>query len=102
MWARVACVNVLNDTAILPDGRDWFGTFHNTPDGDFNGGTINAVFVDGHVQAVRSGLRTTESPPTSPKRSSGGTKSTLGRMRHRPSDRQPAIRTKSVHGVYAL
>jgi prepilin-type processing-associated H-X9-DG protein len=57
MWTRPGCANVLNDTVILGDGLDWFGTFHNTPDGDLNGGTINAVFVDGHVQAARSGLR---------------------------------------------
>ena len=57
MWARPGCFNVLNDNALCADGVDWFGTFHNTPDGDLNGGTINAVFVDGHVQAVRSALR---------------------------------------------
>jgi prepilin-type processing-associated H-X9-DG protein len=57
MWMRPGNPNVLNDTALTADGTDWFGTFHNTPDGDLNGGTINAVFVDGHVQVVRSGLR---------------------------------------------
>jgi prepilin-type processing-associated H-X9-DG protein len=57
VWIRPGNSIVLNDTALSGDGRDWFGTFHNTPDGDLNGGTINAVFVDGHVQVVRSALR---------------------------------------------
>ncbi len=57
MWTRPGDSRVLNDTALCVDGVDWFGTFHNTPEGDLNGGTINAVFVDGHVQAVRSALR---------------------------------------------
>jgi len=58
MWARPGCANVLNDNALCPDGRDWFATFHSRPSGDLNGGTCNAIFVDAHVEKVRSGLRT--------------------------------------------
>lgn len=56
LWTRPGCNYVLNDTALIPDGRDWFGTFHNAPHDDLNAGVINAVFVDGHVQKVRSAL----------------------------------------------
>lgn len=56
-WLREGCDTALNDTALCPDGRDWFGTFHNAPLTDPNAGTINAVFVDGHVQEVRSALK---------------------------------------------
>ena len=56
MWLRPGCSWVLNDNALCPDGRDWFGTFHSTMSGDLNSGTINAVFVDAHVQEVRSAL----------------------------------------------
>jgi prepilin-type processing-associated H-X9-DG protein len=56
MWQRPGCANVLNDTALPGDGREWFGTFHDAPPDDLNGGTVNVVFVDGHVQKVRSGL----------------------------------------------
>lgn len=58
MWARPGCPNVLNDNALCPDGRDWFGTFHGAKRNDWNGGTTNAVFVDAHVEKVRSGLQT--------------------------------------------
>jgi len=57
MWARPGCANVLNDNALCPDGRDWFGTFHSAPSGDLDSGTINAVFVDAHVEEVRSALK---------------------------------------------
>jgi prepilin-type processing-associated H-X9-DG protein len=56
MWTRPGNSNVLNDTALCGDGRDWFGTFHDAPPDDRNGGVVNAVFADGHVQKVRSGL----------------------------------------------
>lgn len=56
MWRRTGNNNVLNDNALCPDGRDWFGTFHNAPSGNLNIGTVNAVFVDAHVDEVRSGL----------------------------------------------
>jgi prepilin-type N-terminal cleavage/methylation domain-containing protein len=56
MWSRDGNTNVLNDNALCPDGRDWFGTFHSPMSGDLNKGTVNAVFVDAHVQEVRSGL----------------------------------------------
>ncbi|MHC4230875.1 MAG: type II secretion system protein [Planctomycetota bacterium] len=56
MWRRPGNSNVLNDNALCPDGRDWFGTFHNAPSGDLNLGTVNVVFVDAHVDEVRSGL----------------------------------------------
>jgi prepilin-type N-terminal cleavage/methylation domain-containing protein len=59
MWRRPGCNYVLNDNALCPDGRDWFGTFHGAKRGDWNGGTIDAVFVDAHVESVRSGLATT-------------------------------------------
>ncbi|KPK45026.1 MAG: hypothetical protein AMJ65_01320, partial [Phycisphaerae bacterium SG8_4] len=48
--------NVLNDNALCPDGRDWFGTLHSTASGDLNSGMVNVVFVDAHVEEVRSGL----------------------------------------------
>lgn len=56
MWSRPGNSIVLNDNALCPDGRDWFGTFHSPMSGDLNRGTINAVFVDAHVQEVRSAL----------------------------------------------
>ncbi len=57
MWLRPGCDWVLNDTSLCPDGRDWFGTFHDTTASNLNNGTANAVFVDGHVQRVRSALK---------------------------------------------
>jgi len=57
MWLRPGCSWVLNDNALCPDGRDWFGTFHATSQADLNSGTVNAVFVDAHVQEVRSALK---------------------------------------------
>ncbi|UCG56506.1 MAG: type II secretion system protein [Phycisphaerales bacterium] len=56
MWQRPGAPYVLNDNALCPDGRDWFGTFHSTSKSDLNSGTVNAVFVDAHVDEVRSGL----------------------------------------------
>jgi prepilin-type N-terminal cleavage/methylation domain-containing protein/prepilin-type processing-associated H-X9-DG protein len=56
MWLRPGCEYVLNDTALFGSGsRDWFGTFHGGRK-DMNSGTVNAVFVDGHVSRVRSAL----------------------------------------------
>ncbi|UCG50334.1 MAG: prepilin-type N-terminal cleavage/methylation domain-containing protein [Phycisphaerales bacterium] len=57
MWTRPGCNWVLNDNALCPDGRDWFGTFHGAPRGNLNVGTCNAVFVDAHVEKVRSALK---------------------------------------------
>jgi len=57
MWARPGCNNVLNDNALCPDGRDWFATFHSAPSKNLNIGTSNAVFVDAHVDKVRSALK---------------------------------------------
>jgi prepilin-type processing-associated H-X9-DG protein len=57
IWLRPGCNTVLNDTALCPDGRDWFGTFHNTTSDNLNAGTVNVVFVDGHVQQVSSALK---------------------------------------------
>ena len=57
MWLRPGCTWVLNDNALCGDGRDWFGTFHSTSAGKLNIGTINAVFVDAHVDEVRSALK---------------------------------------------
>jgi len=56
MWGRPGNANVLNDNALCPDGRDWFGTIHSGSSSDLNQGTINAVFVDAHVEEVRSAL----------------------------------------------
>ncbi|MDH7598804.1 MAG: type II secretion system protein [Sedimentisphaerales bacterium] len=57
MWERSGDKSVLNDNALIPNGRDWFGTFHRTSGGKLNSGTVNAVFVDGHAQSVRSALK---------------------------------------------
>jgi prepilin-type N-terminal cleavage/methylation domain-containing protein/prepilin-type processing-associated H-X9-DG protein len=57
MWTRPGCGNVLNDNALCGDGRDWLGTFHGAKRSDWNGGTANTVFVDGHVDQVKSGLQ---------------------------------------------
>ncbi len=57
MWTRPGNSNVLNDNALCPDGRDWFGTFHGAKRGDWNGGTVNLVFVDAHVESARSALQ---------------------------------------------
>jgi prepilin-type N-terminal cleavage/methylation domain-containing protein len=56
MWLRPGCPYVLNDNALCGDGRDWFGTFHSAKSGDLNSGTANAIFVDAHVEEVRSAL----------------------------------------------
>jgi prepilin-type N-terminal cleavage/methylation domain-containing protein/prepilin-type processing-associated H-X9-DG protein len=56
MWLRDGCQYVLNDNALCGDGRDWFATFHSTASGDLDSGTSNAVFVDAHVEKVRSAL----------------------------------------------
>ncbi len=56
MWTRPGNQNVLNDNALCPDDRDWFGTFHSTKSSDLNSGMVNAVFVDAHVEEVRSAL----------------------------------------------
>jgi prepilin-type N-terminal cleavage/methylation domain-containing protein len=63
MWSRPGCNIVLNDNALCPDGRDWFGTFHSPMSGDLNTGTVNAVFVDAHVDEVRSALKPDGSRP---------------------------------------
>ncbi len=54
MWERGGDKSVLNDNALMPNMRDWFGTFHGTNANNRNGGTVNASFVDGHVQEVKS------------------------------------------------
>ncbi len=64
MWSRPGNTNVLNDNALCPDHRDWLGTFHGAKRGDWNGGTANAVFVDAHVESIKSGLQvTTDNTP---------------------------------------
>jgi prepilin-type N-terminal cleavage/methylation domain-containing protein len=55
MWIRPGNTNVLNDNALCTDGLDWFGTFHGAKRSNWNGGTVNAVFVDAHVGKVKSG-----------------------------------------------
>lgn len=57
MWLRDGCRYVLNDNALCPDGRDWFGTFHGAKSGNLNSGTTNIVFVDAHVEEVISALK---------------------------------------------
>ncbi len=60
MWARPGSQWVLNDNALCGDGRDWFGTFHQATKGDTgnpDGGFTNVVFVDGHVDKVKSALK---------------------------------------------
>jgi prepilin-type N-terminal cleavage/methylation domain-containing protein/prepilin-type processing-associated H-X9-DG protein len=54
MWERGGDKSVLNDNALMPNFRDWFGTFHGTNANNRNGGTVNASFVDAHVQKVKS------------------------------------------------
>jgi len=54
MWMRPGNTYVLNDNALCPMGADWFGTFHAAASRNINGGTTNVIFVDGHVDAVRS------------------------------------------------
>jgi len=56
MWLRPGCQYVLNDNSLCGDGRDWFGTFHDASGGDLNSGVVNAIFVDAHVESVRSAL----------------------------------------------
>jgi prepilin-type N-terminal cleavage/methylation domain-containing protein/prepilin-type processing-associated H-X9-DG protein len=65
MWPRNDGSNrTLNDTAFIPNGHhDWFGTFHSTGKGSIeklNAGNCNAVFVDGHVEEVKSAYGNTE------------------------------------------
>ncbi len=56
MWSRDGNPNVLNDNALCGQGTDWFGTFHKTSAAKLNSGTINLVFVDGHVDTETSAL----------------------------------------------
>ncbi len=65
MWTREGCIYVLNDNALCPDGRDWFGTFHGTKGGNLNSGFTNAVFVDSHVEEVTSALKDENTKDTS-------------------------------------
>ena len=64
MWARPGSTYPLNDNAICGDGRDWFGTFHGAKSSNWNGGTVNAVFIDTHVDRVKSGLQVSATDPT--------------------------------------
>lgn len=57
MWLRPGCRRVLNDNCLWPNDCDWFATYHGASGGDLNTGTSNAVFVDGHVDEVRSALK---------------------------------------------
>jgi prepilin-type processing-associated H-X9-DG protein len=59
MWSRPGNTSVLNDNALCADGRDWLGTFHGAKSSNWNGGTVNCVFVDSHVGSVKSGLQVT-------------------------------------------
>jgi prepilin-type N-terminal cleavage/methylation domain-containing protein/prepilin-type processing-associated H-X9-DG protein len=59
MWARgnPPDESVLNDDALMPNGRDWFGTFHSTSWMKRNYGMTNLVFVDGHVDKAQSAFQ---------------------------------------------
>jgi prepilin-type N-terminal cleavage/methylation domain-containing protein/prepilin-type processing-associated H-X9-DG protein len=65
MWARGGDESVLNDNALMPNMRDWFGTFHETNANNRNGGVVNASFVDGHVQEVKSAFKAENPTDTS-------------------------------------
>jgi prepilin-type N-terminal cleavage/methylation domain-containing protein len=56
MWPRPGNNSVLNDNALCAMGGDWFGTFHSGKGSNLNNGTINCVFVDAHVDKVKSAL----------------------------------------------
>jgi len=56
MWSRPGNPQVLNDNALCGMGYDWFGTFHGSKGSELNSGTSNAVFVDSHVDEVKSAL----------------------------------------------
>ncbi len=56
LWYRPGCKFILNDNSMCGDGRDWYGTYHGVSANRKNQGTANAVFIDGHVQKVRSAL----------------------------------------------
>jgi prepilin-type N-terminal cleavage/methylation domain-containing protein len=64
MWTRPGDAYVLNDNALCPDNTDWFGTYHGAKKGNWNGGTVNAVFVDAHVGSVKSGCQVSATNPT--------------------------------------
>ena len=64
MWTRTGNSNVLNDNSLCGDGRDWFGTFHGAKGGDLNTGSVNAVFVDAHVDKITSALTTNNTVTT--------------------------------------
>ena len=53
--ATIRHMRVSFDDVDFPVGfplTDSFGTFHNAPSNDRDGGVTNAVFVDGHIEAV--------------------------------------------------
>jgi prepilin-type N-terminal cleavage/methylation domain-containing protein/prepilin-type processing-associated H-X9-DG protein len=64
MWIRPGNTYVLNDNALCEDGLDWFGTFHGAKSSNWNGGTVNAVFVDAHVEKVKSGCQVSATNPS--------------------------------------
>jgi prepilin-type N-terminal cleavage/methylation domain-containing protein/prepilin-type processing-associated H-X9-DG protein len=64
MWTRPGSTYPLNDNAVCGDGRDWFGTFHGAKRDNWNGGTVNVVFVDAHVASVKSALQVMDGNPT--------------------------------------
>jgi prepilin-type N-terminal cleavage/methylation domain-containing protein/prepilin-type processing-associated H-X9-DG protein len=66
MWPRPANTIVLNDNALCPDSTDWMGTYHGAKGANLNGGTANTVFVDNHVEKVKSGLQVSKTDPTQP------------------------------------
>jgi prepilin-type N-terminal cleavage/methylation domain-containing protein/prepilin-type processing-associated H-X9-DG protein len=59
MWLRPGNGHPLNDNALCGDGTDWMGTFHGAKSANWSAGTVNAVFIDGHVDKVKSGSQVT-------------------------------------------
>jgi prepilin-type N-terminal cleavage/methylation domain-containing protein len=64
MWIRPGNSYVLNDNALCMSGLDWFGTFHGAKSSNWNGGTVNAVFLDAHVGRVKSGCQVSATNPS--------------------------------------
>lgn len=62
-WPRGGDSSTINDGAIMTNGRDWLGTFHDTTIDNPNDGVSNAVFLDGHVQKVRSAFAVGDQSP---------------------------------------
>ncbi len=62
-WPRGGDASTINDGAIMANGREWLGTFHSTMIDTPNNGAVNTVFIDGHVQKVRSAFSVGDQGP---------------------------------------